>query len=71
MRNITNSQLREILNDCCTDKELSSNVIDAVEHGRIKYACRRLHEYRTSLLDRLHDEQKRLETLDYLLNALR
>lgn len=71
MKNITNGALREILSDCGADSELSSRVVDAVEHGRIKYACRCLHEYRTKLLDRLHDEQKRLETLDYLLNALK
>lgn len=45
--------------------------IACMEQGKKKELLKRLEEHRTSLLDKVHEEEKHIDCLDYLVYQIR
>lgn len=55
------------LEDAGCGEELTENCMNAVKNGRSDELLRLLTEYRADLLKRVHNGQKQLDCLDYLI----
>ena len=57
-------------NDAGCDKELIAEVTQLYEHREIELAVRRLRRHRCTLMDELHESQRKVDCLDFLLRKL-
>ena len=67
----TQQQLLQNLQDAgCTD-QIIRQYVQLGEAGRTKEQLRLLFRHRAALLDRLHQDQKQIDCLDYLIFQIR
>lgn len=59
------------LKDAGCDEETIQTFMDNLQNGKQAKGMRLLENHRRSLLDNLHEEQKRIDCLDYLLFVLK
>lgn len=59
------------LKDAGCDEETIQTFINNLQNGKQVKGMRLLENHRRSLLDNLHEEQKRIDCLDYLLFVLK
>lgn len=59
------------LKDAGCDEETIQSFMDNLQNGKQAKGMRLLENHRRSLLDNLHEEQKRIDCLDYLLFVLK
>lgn len=59
------------LKDAGCDEETIQTFMDNLQNGKQVKGMRLLENHRRGLLDNLHEEQKRIDCLDYLLFVLK
>ena len=68
---MTQETIKQTLADAGCDRETVAAFLKASESGQENESIRLLRQHRSKLLIHLHEEQKKLDCLDYLLYELR
>ena len=68
---MTQENLKQALTDVGCSQETIAAFLKASEAGQESESIRLLRLHRCKLLENLHEEQKKLECLDYLLYQLK
>ena len=58
------------LNDAGCPMELTKLLMDHCKHGRIREALSLLQEHRERLLEEVHEAERKINNLDYLIYQL-
>ena len=68
---MTQETIKQTLTDAGCAQETIAAFLKASEAGQENKSIRLLRQHRSKLLDHLHEEQKKLDCLDYLLYQLK
>ena len=68
---IETERIRECLNDADCPEEMAKTCMAMLENGDAKDAVRLLRQHRGKLLERKHEDERRIDCLDYLVYQLK
>ena len=68
---MTQETIKQTLTDAGCTQETIAAFLKASEAGQENESIRLLRQHRSKLLDHLHEDQKKLDCLDYLLYHLK
>ena len=66
----TEADLIQNLKDAGCPEELSQQFMESYRSGRIKDGLRLLQQHRRALLDGVHEEERKINCLDYMVYHL-
>lgn len=64
------TELMQCLKDCGCDEEAAKQFLIYVQENRLKDQIRLLYRFRRPFLDALHDDQRRIDCIDFMIRKL-